>query len=106
MRDQVEIEAGRLHWLRSWSTRLSKLLTRVIIGMATAYRLNSGFMVVPLALFYLGCALLSSACAHNDDSSDDSTPPRHHHGGRHGQGESGTSDRSNIFGSPSPVPGQ
>ena len=106
MDDQVEIEAGRLHWLRRWSTRLWKLLTRVIIGMATPYRLKSGFMVVPLALFYFGCALLSSACAHNDDSSADSTQGRHHHGGRHGQGESGTSDRSNIFGSPSPVPGQ
>src|SRR5438105_7412759 len=105
MRDQVEIEAGRLRWLRRWSTRLRKLLTRVIIWVATPYRLKSGFMVVPLALFYLGCALLSSACAHNDDSSADSTQ-RRHHGGHRGQGESGTSGRSNIFGSPSPVPGQ
>src|SRR5437868_9133698 len=106
MNDRFEIESWRLRWLRRCSAKVRRLLTRAVIGMATPYRLKSGFMVVPLVAFYIGCALLSSACAHNDDSSADSTQHRHHHGGRHGQGESGTSDRSNIFGSPSPVPGQ
>jgi hypothetical protein len=78
------------------------LLTRAIMGMATLYRFKAGFMVVQFALLWLGCALLSSACAHNDDSSQ----RRQHHRGGYGRGQSGTSDRSNIFASPSPVPGQ
>jgi hypothetical protein len=75
------------------------VLTRAIIGMATLYRLKSGFMVVQFALLCLGCALLSSACAHKDDSSADSSQRRQHHRGGYGQGQSGTSDRSNVFGS-------
>src|SRR5437588_5641734 len=108
MNDRFEIESWRLRWLRRCSAKVRRLLTRAVVGMATPYRLKSGFMVVPLVAFYVGCALLSSACAHNDDSSADSGQHRHHHGGggRHGQGESGTSNRSNIFGSPSPVPGE
>jgi hypothetical protein len=85
------------------------MLTRASIGMTTLYRLKSGFMVVQFALLCLGCVFLSSACVHNDDSSADSSQHRQHHrggGGGYGRGQSGTSDRSNIFGSPSPVPGE
>src|SRR5437660_9558742 len=104
MNDRFEIESWRLRWLRRCSAKVRRLLTRAVVGMATPYRLKSGFMVVT---FYIGCARLSSACAHNDDSSADSTQHRHHHGGggRHGQGESATADRSNIFRSLSPGPG-
>jgi len=106
MGNQVEIEAGRFRRLRGWSTGLRMLLRRAIIGTASLYRLKSGFMVVQFALLCLGCALLSSACAHDNDSSADSSQHRHHHRGGSGQGQGGSSDRSNIFGSPTPVPGQ
>jgi len=100
MDKQVEIEAGRFRRLRGWTTGLRMLVTRAIRGTASLYRLKSGLMLMQFALLCLGSALLSSACAHNDDSSADSSQHRRHRRGGYGQGQGGTSDRSNIFGSP------
>ena len=91
--------------MRNLLLELRMLLTRVTIGLATLYRLKSGFMMVLFALLCLGCALFNSACAHHDDdlSADSSQHRQHHHGGH---GQSGTFDRPNASGSPSPVPGE
>ncbi len=65
-----------------------------------------------LGLLCLGCALFSSACAHDEESADDSSQHHGHHGGGgryghgRGQGQGGTFDQSNPYGSPSPVPGE
>jgi len=99
--------------MRNLSIELRMVLKRVTIGLATLYRLKSGFMMVQVAFLCLGCALLNSACA-NDDSSADSSQNRQHHRGSHGQGQrqgtgqgqGGLFDSPNPSGSPSPVPGQ
>jgi hypothetical protein len=66
-----------------------------------------------LGPLWLGCALFSSACAHDQDVANDPSQHHGHHGGGggryghgEGQGQGGTTDQSNPFSSPSPVPGE
>jgi Spy/CpxP family protein refolding chaperone len=80
------------------------------IVMEISNRLKSAKMW--LGLFWLGGALLTSACAHHDDSADDSSQQQHRHhgggggGGRYGHGQGGMFDQSNPSNSPSPAPGE
>ena len=83
----------------SWSMALRWWLRKSVIRMGILYRIKFRLINVPFVLVCLGCALFSSACAHHDDDSSADSPQ--HRGHRHG----GNVDRSNGFGSQSPVPG-